>query len=122
MDPRKPGAALALSLVLATAGPATAQINGAALVGPSEPGPQAAARPNLPDFTSPAADLRPGGEPRRNGLIAAYPVAANVQVGIGRFAVPEIARPRTNVERERDPTGVRPRDRGIAAVGISLSF
>ena len=41
---------------------------------------------------------------------------------IGRFDVPELARPRTHMERERTPTSVRPRDRGIAAVGFTLSF
>jgi hypothetical protein len=125
MDPRKPGAALTLSLALATAAPAAAQQSGAALVGPVDrgrPAAPAAAAAGVPDFTAPTADLREGGRARRNGLIAAYRVAPNVQLGIGRFAVPEIARPRTNMERERNPTAVQPRERGIAAVGFSLSF
>lgn len=123
MDPRKPLAALTLSLAFATASPAVAQQSGAALVGPVDRGrPTAPAATDLPDFTTPAADLSDGGEPRRNGLIAAYRVAPNVQVGIGRFAVPEIARPRTHMERERNPTAVQPRERGIAALGVSLSF
>ena len=123
MDPRKPLAALTLLLALVAAAPAVAQQSSAALVGPVDRGrPSAPAAAELPDFTTPAADLREGGEARRNGLIAAYRVAPNVQVGIGRFAVPEIARPRTNIERERNPTAVQPRERGIAAVGVSLSF
>jgi hypothetical protein len=124
MNPRKPCAALTLSLALVAVAPAAAQQSGAALVGPIDRGrPAAPAAPaGVPDFTAPPADLREGGETRRNGLIAAYRVAPNVQLGVGRFAVPEIARPRTNMERERNPTAVQPRERGIAAVGFSLSF
>ena len=79
-------------------------------------------RPRSREFRAPQGDLRLPNEPRRNGLIAAYPIDENVQIGIGRFSVPEIARPRTHMERDRQPTGVRPRDRGIAAVGISQRF
>jgi hypothetical protein len=116
-------AALVGSLVLLTAAQAQAQPSQSSLVGPVDVSPSAApARPNLPNFTMPAGDLRQVGEPRRNGLIAAYPVGRNLQIGIGRFAVPEIARPRTHMEGERHPTAVRSRERGIAAIGLSYSF
>ena len=120
---RRPVAALTLSLAFLAAVPAGAQTSGAALLRPMEPRPPAAANRNaLPDFTVPEGDLRQAGDIRRNGLIAAYRLGPNVQIGVGRFSVPELARPRTNMERERNPTAVRPRDRGIAAVGFSLSF
>ena len=116
-------AALTLPLALLAAAPAGAQTSGAALLRPMEaPRPVPTTPPNLPDFTAPEGDLRRGGDIRRSGLIAAYPIAPNIQLGIGRFSVPELARPRTNMERESNPTAVRPRDRGIAAVGFSLSF
>ncbi|MGZ8997299.1 MAG: hypothetical protein ACXW2T_00435 [Allosphingosinicella sp.] len=46
----------------------------------------------------------------------------NLQIGLGRFKVAEPARPRTYMEPERAPTDLRRRERGIAAVGMSLSF
>jgi len=117
---RRPWPALAVPLTLLTAAPAAAQHSPAALVAP--PGRSADAALRLPDFTPPAGDLRRAGEPRRNGLIAAWRVSDDVQIGIGRFSVPEIARPRTHMESDRAPTSVRSRDRGIAAVGFSLRF
>ena len=81
-----------------------------------------AATRSLPDFRPPMGDLRRVGEPRRNRLIAAWPLTENLDIGIGRFQVPEIVRPRTYMESERQPASVRPRDRGIAAVGFSLRF
>ena len=123
MELRRTYAALAGSFVLLTAAPAEAQPNQTFLAGPIDVSPSAEpARPTLPDFRVPEGDLRQAGQPRRNGLIAAYPVNRNLQIGIGRFAVPELARPRTHMEGERNPTGVRPRERGIAAVGLSLRF
>lgn len=123
MKPRAPCAALALLLSLTTAASAAAQHSGAALLQPLDTVPQfSAPTANLPDFRAPEGDLRQAGEVRRNGLIATYRVGPNLQIGVGRFAVPEIARPRTNMERDRSPTAVRPRDRGIAAIGFSLSF
>ena len=120
---RRKYAALAGSFVLFTAIQAEAQTSRSFLAGPVDVSPSVEpARPNLPDFRMPDGDLRQVGEPRRSGLVASYPVGRNVQIGVGRFAVPEIARPRTHMEGERQPTGVRPRDRGIAAIGLSLRF
>jgi len=70
----------------------------------------------------PEGDLRVAGEPRRSGLIGAVAVNDRLQVGLGRFAIHEIARPRTHMEADRTPTAVRTRDRNIAAIGFSLSF
>ena len=123
MAARRLPAALTLPLALLAAAPAIGQTSGAALVRPMELRPPMATNPtNLPSFTVPQGDLRRAGEVRRSGLIAGYRIAPNVEIGIGRFAVPELARPRTHMERDRNPTAVRPRDRGIAAVGFSLSF
>jgi hypothetical protein len=122
MDLRRLCAALTVSFALFTA-PAGAQPNGAALVGPRELAPaEPQPRRLLPNFGMPEGDLRRTGEPRRNGLIGALDVGDGVTIGIGRFTVPEIARPRSHMESERQPAGVRTRDRGIAALGISVRF
>jgi hypothetical protein len=122
MDLRRPCAALTVSLALFAA-PAGAQPNGAALVGLRDFAPvDAQARRLLPNFRMPDGDLRLPGEPRRSGLIGAMEVGDGVTIGLGRFAVPEIARPRSHMESERHPANVRPRDRGIAALGISVRF
>ena len=123
MGARRPCAAICFSFALLSAAPAAAQTLGASLVGPVDQGrsePEYSTRPM--QFQAPPGDLRSAGEPRRNGLIAAVPLDDNLEIGVGRFMVPQIARPRTYVETERQPASVRPRDRGIAAVGISLRF
>ena len=79
-------------------------------------------RSSVPQFRLPDGDLRAPGEPRRSGLIGAMRVDERLQVGVGRFAVPELARPRTHMEAEHRSGEVRRRDRGIAAVGFSFSF
>lgn len=122
MGSRTHGVALALSLALPMTSPATAQTSGATLVESLDSQRFVPPAAGLPQFRAPQGDLREAGEVRRNGLIAAFRVRDNLQIGVGRFAVPEIARPRTNMERDRHPTAVRPRDRGIAAIGFSLSF
>lgn len=112
----------ALGVMLALfSGPLAAQPN-AALVGPRDPVQEIQTLRSLPSFRMPEGDLRLPTPPRRSGLIAAYPVDKNLEIGVGRFAVPEIARPRTHMENERHPAAVRPRDRGIAAIGFSLRF
>ena len=116
-------AALSAPLILLVAAGADAQATSVFLVGPDDVSPSPApALPNLPDFRAPMGDLRMPGAVRRNGLIAAYPLRENLQIGIGRFAVPAIARPRTYMEADRTPTAARAHDRGIAAVGFSLRF
>ena len=50
------------------------------------------------------------------------PLAGNVQVGVGRFSVLEPARPRTHTEPIARGTDIARRNRGIAAVGVSLRF
>ena len=123
MKLRRSFAGLTVSFVLLTAPPAFGQQNAATLVGPIDPRPgMEISVPRHVEFRVPEGDLRRAGQPRRNGLIAAYPIDENLEVGLGRFLVPEIARPRTHMESERNPTAVRFRDRGIAAVGFIHRF
>ena len=114
-------AAPAIACTLLTAAPAAAQSGQTAFVGPVDRPAETATR-SLPDFRPPAGDPRRAGEPRRNGLIAAYPVNENLDIGIGRFRVLEMDAPRTHTEQQRNPASMRPRERGIAAVGFSLRF
>ena len=120
---RRIAAALSASFVLISASGADAQTVSAFLVGPTDsslaPAPD---QRNLPQFRMPAGDFREAGRPRRNGLIAAVPLRENLQIGVGRFTVPELARPRTHMESDRAPTAVRMRDRGVAAIGLSVRF
>ena len=116
-------AGLTVSLVLLGVPPALAQQNAAALVGPLDqdtgivsPGPRRL------EFRAPEGDLRQPGPQRSSGLLAAVPIYDNLEIGLGRFLVPELARPRTHMESDRQPTAVRPRDSGIAAVGFSYRF
>lgn len=123
MGVRRHVAAISFVLALLGAAPAAAQSSAASLVGPLDPGrpePSYITRPMT--FQAPPGDLRTPGAPSRNGLIAAVPLDRNLEIGVGRFLVPQIARPRTHMEAERQPNSVRPRDRGIAAVGLSLRF
>ena len=123
MNLRWLAAALSASFTLITALPAAAQSSGAALVGPTEQAPiRATPRSRAPDFRAPEGDLRQVGEPRRSGLIAAVPVNRNLEIGIGRFRVSEIAQPRTHTENERNPAAMGPRQRSIAGFGFSLRF
>lgn len=108
--------AVAASYILAS--PALAQIDLSTGVGPSHRAPARL----LPSFSPPAGDFRQVGTPRRSGLIAALPIDENLQIGLGRFKVAEPARPRTHMEPERAPTDLRRRERGVAAIGMSLRF
>jgi len=76
---------------------------------------------NLPNFRMPR-DLSRAPEPERNGLIAALPLGERLTLGVGRFPVLELPRARTHTEREPRPADVRRRERGIAAIGVSLRF
>lgn len=123
MDLCRIAIAVSVPCTLLMAAEGAAQTPSAHLVGPADPSPFAAppAR-TLPQFRMSPGDLRAPGEPRRNGLIATYPLRDNLHVAVGRFLVPAIARPRTHMERDRAPAGTRPRDRGVAAIGFSLRF
>ena len=121
MDARRIVAAFVPFTLLAA--PAVAQMRAATLVGPLEPLPPTfPAVSAVPEFGMPRDDLQQPAQPRRNGLIAAFPVDRNVEIGLGRFRVVDPARPRTNTEFDRQPMSVRPRERGIAAIGVSLRF
>jgi hypothetical protein len=80
----------------------------------------AAERRTPPDWI-PAGDLR-GGPPARTDLISTMSVGDGLQLGVGRFSMLDLARPRTNVEREPRPTNIGRRERSIAAVRLSFGF
>ncbi len=122
MNLRGPLAALSACCILFVAVPAAAQSSGVALVESPDRLPALPARARAPDFRMPDGDLRLAGEPRRNGLIASVPVNRNLDIGIGRFRVSEIAQPRTYTESDRNPAGMGPRQRSIAGFGFSLRF
>ncbi|MGQ0558054.1 MAG: hypothetical protein ACT4OE_00450 [Sphingosinicella sp.] len=65
-------------------------------------------------------DLRFPRTPARAGVSVTVPLRPNLDIGVGSFVIPEPARRRSNVERERPAT--RPRERGIAAVGVTIRF
>jgi hypothetical protein len=117
---RRLHAALTVSLVLLAPAGARAQDDRNYLVSPPEAPPPG--RASLPSFRISRGDLREIGVPPRSGLIGAVPLGPNLRLGIGRFRIPEIARPRTHMEAERAPTDLRRRERGIAAIGLSFSF
>lgn len=114
---------LAVISLLGAAAPAAAQIDRLPTVLPLRVATPAAVREaGLPRFFAlpETANEPPGG--RGSGLIAAMPLSDRLTIGVGRFRALELARPRTHVEPDRRPTDVRSRDRGIAAVGVSLRF
>ena len=73
-----------------------------------------AEQPRMPVWRAPAGPLREG----RLGL----PVAGNLQLGVGRFSVQELARLRTHTEPISRSMTVPRRNLGIAAIGLSLRF
>ncbi|TMJ18762.1 MAG: hypothetical protein E6G92_02665 [Alphaproteobacteria bacterium] len=85
-------------------------------------GPAAQRASGTSDFRIGQAVLREAGPALPRGLIGTVDLAERLRLGVGRFSVPELARPRNHTEPERRPADVRRRDQGIAAVGISYSF
>src|SRR5690348_16291282 len=82
---------------------------------PRSPSPQ---RP----VAQPRAELwREPESPVRDGRFA-MPLADNLHLGIGRFSGPEVRRPRTHTEPVWQSGDMTRRDRGRAAVGLSLRF
>jgi hypothetical protein len=59
--------------------------------------------------------------PMQDGRLG-MPIADRLHVGVGRFAVPEPARPRTHTEPIGRSADVAQRDRGMAAVGLFFRF
>ncbi len=108
----------AVAVSLTWACPALSQID----LSTDHSNPRRASARLLPNFAPAVGDLRQAGLPRQSGLIAAMPIDDNLQIGLGRFRVAEPARPRTHMEPERAPTDLRRRERGVAAVGMSLRF
>jgi hypothetical protein len=74
------------------------------------------------DFRMFRGEYRESGAAAPNGLIGVVSLDDRTLIGVGRFNVVELARPRTNTETVRRPADVRRRHQGIAAVGISYSF
>lgn len=108
--------ALAAPLALSAAA-AEAQLSRSALVAPVEAGLSVVpARSGLPDFRMPPGDFRAQPGPARNGLIGTVPLRRDLQIAVGRFAVPNFTAPRM------EGADIRRRDRGIAAVGLHLRF
>ena len=114
--------ALVFAGVFAGASPAAAQLGYDPRIIAGDPAPAQSSRlAPAPDFRTPRIDLREAPGPSRNGLIAALPVRENVTLGIGRFQS-TAPRPRTHLEAEPQPTEMRRRGRGIAALGVSVRF
>jgi hypothetical protein len=102
---------------------AEAQASHWALAAPVETDPGTVPdRTGLPAFRIMPGDPRATGLAPRTGLVATLPVADNLHFVVGRFAVPEPAGRRTNVEAERRPTDMRRRERAVAALAVSFSF
>ena len=74
------------------------------------------------DFRMTRVAFHEASAPARRGMIGAVELGDGLQLGVGRFEVPELAQPRFHTERESRPADVRHRDQGIAAVGLSFSF
>ena len=82
---------------------------------PRSPSPQPRAQPQMAErWQAP-----PG--PVRDGRFA-MPLADNLHLGIGRFSGPEVRRPRSHTEPFWQSGETGRRDRGRAAVGLSLRF
>ena len=74
------------------------------------------------DRAARAAFLPPSETAPAAPTMGVVPLADNVELGIGRFSVQDTARRRSHIETERHPTDMRLRHRGIAGLGLKLSF
>ena len=115
MGLRRPCAAVAATFLLIAAGSAGAQQSRRSLTSPILTPAAAGADADARLLAAPAATAG-------NRTIRSLPLTDTIELGIGRYAVPEIARPRTHMEADRYPTDVRRRGRGIAGVGLKVSF
>ncbi len=77
---------------------------------PQQPRPQ----PQAPVWRAP-----PG--PFQGGRLGT-PLGDNLQLGVGRFSGPEMTRPRTHTEPLGRAADIVHRERGRAAIGLSLCF
>jgi hypothetical protein len=117
---RRCAAALAMPVAFGAAASAVARQPAAHVTGPPVPPALSDVRSVLASDNSPQVQMLE--EPRSSPLMRSWEVGANTFIAVGRFSVIEPPRPRTHTERERSPTSVLPRERGIAAVGLSLRF
>ena len=88
-------------------------------VAQTRPQPEAPPRVHAPQIRAPVWRAPAG--VMQNGRVA-VPVAGNLHVGVGRYSVVEPARARTHTESIARTADIARRDRGIAAVGLSLRF
>jgi len=116
----KTGRCLLLFSCLAGSAPAAAQLGYDPMIVAADPAPWLPSR-QPPAFRMPPGYLREAPGPRPTGLIAALPVHANMTLGIGRFSS-SAPRPRNHTEAEPRPVEMRRRERGVAAVGVSIRF
>jgi hypothetical protein len=98
-------------------GPVLLMLATTAAAQPAAPPPDRHARGDPP----PARIWRAPPGPVREGRLG-LPLAGNLQLGVGRFSVPEPPRPRTHTEPISRSADVPRRHRGVAAVGLSLRF
>jgi hypothetical protein len=78
------------------------------------------APPQRPDQPPTRTWREPPG-PVREGRLG-VPLAGNLHVGVGRFSGPDATRPRTHTEPIGRTADIARRDRGMAAIGLSLRF
>lgn len=114
----RPLAALAAMFVLATALEAQARSRPAAADPPAAVEPEPSPPRHADKFA--AAVPEPPAAPVAR-MVGAVQVG-NAEIGVGRFNVGEIARPRTHTETDRDPLGFNRRGRSIAGMGFSFRF
>lgn len=118
MNARRVSAALAISC--ACLWPAQAIGQQQQVYGPTEtPRPRTAPTPGSEQ--RPAATQQPPAAPPMS-MIESWSLGDNAQVGLGRFRVMEMARPRTNIERERAPLTMDRPTRPIMGAGLSIRF
>ncbi len=116
MDLRHVAAAAVLPCLCLTAVQADAQRRRSA----AEPPIQFELRPYQPPLATDQRVRDEGPPPiRSNGLLARLAITEDADIAVGRFGVGTIARPRTNVERDRM---MERENRNIAGAGMRVRF
>ena len=121
MYTRRHAAALAITCACTFAAPALAQPS--RTYGPVEPAQRIA--PPAPASPQRLSALTPAPAPQpvlRDGLIERMELGGGAEIGIGRFRVGNIPKPRTNMEMERNPAALERPSRAIAGAGLRIRF
>lgn len=121
MNARRLVAALAISC--AWLWPAQAISQPSPVYGPPETARPRAAPEQTPDQQSQRVPLLE--EPAASApvtMIESWSLGGSAELGLGRFRVMEIARPRTHTERQRAPLNMERETRPIAGAGLSIRF